>query len=607
MTLAKTVASQLAKGSRLRRGMWGNTTWGISCLFLGILFGYPALAHNTSLGSANDWDQHLLYHWVPYVSVVDHGEFPMWNPWACGGTPLLANPQARYLSPFFLLHLLFGPVVGLHLEIVLHLAIMAGGGWFLAREFGMQRLGRAAVALIFLGTSAHYLHLAMGHTWALSYAYLPWIFAFTWRALKSSSGTTYAAFLWPSMIAGALIASVIYEGGIYPAPQAALLVGLLCLGTAVARRRLQPLLVAVVAGLTAAGLAAPKLLPTLKFMAQFPRRTDAVESTNLGLLYDSLFARNQFIGRAVPPQGDGITWGFHEYGAYIGLPAALLVLAALFLLRKRVLGVALLSVFFLVLACGQMRIGDSSFGLWQLLHLVPPFASQHVPSRFLVPFVLCIAVLAGFGADALHQRFGRRGLVAALALICVGALDAWTVGPPNLWRMYDSPLGPPDTAAEFHHEWWGDTNLMMPLASSNRGALHCYEAVYLPIAAQMPGEGFRGEEFLEDGGDIHRTYWGPNALDFEIRDGPATVLVVNQNFYSGWTAEPQGRVFSLEGRLAVEVPAGTTKVSLRYQSNPFRIGLLAAFLTLLLGVWVRRRARRNPVGRNPEESDLKPS
>jgi hypothetical protein len=144
---------------------------------------------------------------------------------------------------------------------------------------------------------------------------------------------------------------------------------------------------------------------------------------------------------------------------------------------------------------------------------------------------------------------------------------------------------------------------MMPLASSNRGALHCYEAVYLPIAAQMPGPGFRGEEYLEDGGQIRRTHWAPNSLDFEIRDGPATVLVVNQNFYSGWTMEsPQGRVFSLEGRLAAEVPAGTTRVSLRYRSSPFRIGLGAAFLTLLLGFWVRRRESRRAL-----ESEATPS
>jgi hypothetical protein len=257
----------------------------------------------------------------------------------------------------------------------------------------------------------------------------------------------------------------------------------------------------------------------------------------------------------------------------------------------------MLAALFLALACGRLALGDSfSPGLWSVLHALPPFSSQHVPSRFLVPFVLCFAVLAGFGAEALQTRFGRRGQLAALALVLVGAFDAWTVGPPNLWRMYDSPLGAPDVPGEFHHEFWGDTNLMMPLAASNRGALHCYESVYLPIAAQMPGEGFRGEQYLADGGQIRRTYWGPNALDFEIRDGPATALVVNQNFYPDWTvASSEGRVFSQDGLLAVQVPAGTTRVSLRYRSSAFRIGLGLAFLTLLLGLWVRRRERRHAV------------
>ena len=95
------------------------------------------------------------------------------------------------------------------------------------------------------------------------------------------------------------------------------------------------------------------------------------------------------------------------------------------------------------------------------------------------------------------------------------------------------------------------------LALANRGALHCYESVYLQIAAKMPGEGFRGEQYLTDGGEVRQLRWGPNALDFEVRTGDATVLVVNQNFDPGWTlVEPKGRTFSRDGVLAAELPAG---------------------------------------------------
>ncbi len=567
----------------------GRVAIGLSCLLLGILFGYPALAHLHALGSANDWDQHLFYHWVPYRTVIDYGEVPLWNPWACGGTPLVANPQARFMSPFFLVHLLFGPVVGLHIEIVLHLAILAGGGWFLGRELGLRPIGRAAVALGFLGTSAHYLHLAMGHTWALSYAYLPWILAFVWRAVRTST-------LWPAVIAAALLALVILEGGIYPAPQAGLLVGATCVALAVQRRRLFPIAVAAVTGFGAAALAAPKLLPTLQLMWQFPRSTLATESTTPRLLFDALFARDQVLSRAVPPQAHGLTWGFHEYGAYLGPAVAILAVVALVLARRRVLGFALLGALFLLLACGRIEFGDHlSLNPWGALHELPIFSSQHVPSRFLIPFVLCVAILAGFGADMLGARWGRRGQLAALALVALGAIDAFTIGPPNLWRMYDSPVGAAGPPGAFHHEWWGDTNLMMPLARANRGALHCYESVYLKIAAQMPGPGFRGEQYLTDGSEVRLTRWSPNALDFEATGGPATVLVVNQNYHSGWTmTEPHGRTFSHQGLLAAELPAGTTRIALRYRSRAMWVGGLLALIAALAGAWIRRRERKRP-------------
>jgi hypothetical protein len=343
--------------------------------------------------------------------------------------------------------------------------------------------------------------------------------------------------------------------------------------------------VAALIAVCTAGLAAPKLLPTLQLMWQHPRKTEALESMGLRLFGDALFARDQVIDRVVAPQA-GPAWGFHEYGAYLGPAAALLLIIALILARRRCLPFALLGAVFVGLAFGR------SVGLWPALHALPIFSSQHVPSRYLVPFILCAAVLAGIGADAMGERWGRRGQVAAVALVMLGALDAWRVGTPNLWHIYDSPQRPVAPPGAFHHEYWGDSNLMMPLAQANRGALHCYESVYLTIAARAPGPEFKGEQYLTDGGAVRQLNWAPNALDFETRAGPATTLVVNQNFDPGWTlTEPKGPTFSQEGLLAAELPAGTTRVALRYRSTSFWIGLGLASLTGLAAWWLHRRER----------------
>src|SRR5262249_56893003 len=100
---------------------------------LGALYAYPVVRHFGTFEVGQDWDQHLLWHWVAWDTVVRFFQVPLWNPYLCGGTPLLANPPTRILMPFFALHLLAGPVAGIHLEIILHLALIAAGGWVLGR------------------------------------------------------------------------------------------------------------------------------------------------------------------------------------------------------------------------------------------------------------------------------------------------------------------------------------------------------------------------------------------------------------------------------------------------------------------------------------------
>ena len=85
-----------------------------------LVFAAPVLSHLHNWGIL-DWDQHFFHHAVPRATILDHGEFPLWNPYNWSGVPLLANPESRVLAPTYSLTLLFGEVVGLKLEIVLSL------------------------------------------------------------------------------------------------------------------------------------------------------------------------------------------------------------------------------------------------------------------------------------------------------------------------------------------------------------------------------------------------------------------------------------------------------------------------------------------------------
>src|SRR5208283_814441 len=105
-------------------------------------------------------------------------------PYKCGGMPLIGNPSSRVLTPFFLLHLVFGPLIGVHLEIIAHLAIGFAGAYLLARVIEIGWLGALASGAAFAGSSWYFLHLAPGHLTFMSVMYIPYIFALLWIGVR---------------------------------------------------------------------------------------------------------------------------------------------------------------------------------------------------------------------------------------------------------------------------------------------------------------------------------------------------------------------------------------------------------------------------------------
>lgn len=75
-----------------------------------------------------------------------------------------------------------------------------------------------------------------------------------------------------------------------------------------------------------------------------------------------------------------------------------------------------------------------SYAPWPLLHHLPVWYEERIPSRFLILFTLCIAVLAALGVERLSDH---RVIVACL--LGVALVDCWMVGPPNLQWVLANP------------------------------------------------------------------------------------------------------------------------------------------------------------------------
>ena len=131
---------------------------------------------------------------------------------------------------------------------------------------------------------------------------------------------------------------------------------------------------------------------------------------------------------------------------------------------------------------------------------------------------------------------------------------------------------------------------MTSAAKANRGLPVCHEVdgLIAPHSNVLGYNqaGYHGEQYLLGAGKLTLNRWTPNALSFDIDVPVPTVMVLNQNYDSGWHLEQgQGTVFSKDTLIGVELPAGQQHIVLAYGSRPFLIGMaftLATFLLMLL-------------------------
>ena len=549
-----------------------------------LAFCHPMRGHLGEAGYHHDWDLLWQLDWAACGAVMRHHQLPLWNPYKCGGMPLLANPHSRILTPFFLLHLLFGPVAGLHLEIPVHLAIGWAGGYMLARIQGLGPLAAVAGASLFLGSSWIALRLAVGHLVYLPSLYLPWIAALVWLGAVRRS-PLFAA------LAGLLVAITLGEGGVYPVPHALLLGVLLSSTLAIARRSPWPLLAVLVFMLFSVGFAAAKLLPAYDLMRLHPRPIEGAERGSLDVLFAALFSRNQDLFRHFA----GPFWGFHEYGAYVGPLGAVLALAGIAASPRRAAPWLVTAGTFLLLAMGNSL---GAYSPWPLLHHLPVFSSERVPARFLIPFTLATGMLVAHGVQFLRTSVGRIGRLAAPLLVGALVLDLWLVSPANLGHMFGGeqvvrPAAPEFTQTVTTAAHWE----MLSVARANMGAIDCHE--YTIFTTKVRGAdqaGYRGEQYLLGSGDVRLLEWTPNALEYAVETSAPTVLVVNQNYDPGWEIrEGDAEVFSQGGLLAARLLAGKQRVRLVYRSRLFRVGLAITIVSLVAALALARFERRRGV------------
>jgi hypothetical protein len=544
----------------------------------------------STAGSLNEFrDAHVLAHYevAAREAVTRWHQAPLWDPYYCGGMYMLGTPQARFVSPTFLLTLLFGETRGEALTAFAMLIVGLEGTYRYTRDRGATRFGALLAAPVFALGGIFATSPALGWVNFFGYELLPWMALGLRHALRGERAGV--------VLLAVAAAWCVGFGGTYAAPMAVVWCALEAIEHVVTRARRQPLRVAAglgvaaAAGALAVGLAAVRLWPIGETMQAAPRIIGGTPSNSASQLLQMFF---------LPIRADSDDGEF--YVGFFVLPAVLLGL-----LRRRSVGLAIGGCLWIWLAAGYALSPSLFAGLREL----PLYTTLRYPERFLVPLGLVSATLAARGvslAEAYartpraHASVRRRRVsVAVFALASIALVVG--VGPlvaqHALHARNRSLTAPPEARepAPAFHQARGNRWALDYYEPMQRGSLSCWEAYPVPESALLQGDLTNEERVVEPGaGTVTERRWTPDAIDLDVSLSRAATVSINQNWHPGWRANV-GEVRSERGLLTLALPAGDHAVSLRFEPRSALGGGLASLVAaaaLGLLAWRARRAPR---------------
>lgn len=578
----------------------------VFCL-LALLFLSPILSHIHYWG-IHDWDSIAADYLVGRDSILKYGQWPLWNPYAGGGLPIIGDVATFCLSPLFPLILLFGPVVGIKLIALACLIIGLIGTFKLAREWGIKTTGAYLAAFIFMFSSHLSLRIAQGNMEYYGQCWLPWILLFASRLIEKPQ-----KWVRNSILTAFFLSLAFLQGGSLHSLFNLLILSLFLLICSLQSRRVRGLLGLGLIFLLFFSLVSIRLLPVLetKQSAWRVESPGSMQAESLLVLPATFLDRDQSLRspareeRLRSPSSEN----WEEYGCYIGwFPILLAFLGLATWKRKRVL-LGILLVFFSLLYLGHL----SPINLWALLHQIPLFRWLRLPSRssYIISFI--IALSAGYGLTKLEYYFQfwrlktvlRIGL-PVLILIFV-FVNLTIISRPLLKISYVTPLQPVE-AGEFiqraqpiwiplHRMELGSHLYMKYLQNQGEIAATHTDIYFARSAISQESCFYRGEWYLTH--PANKNYcrlkkFTPNAVWLEVFTQKPNIVVLNQNYFSGWRVKgfPGAEATFYKGKIGIPVPPGQHQLKAYFLPRTFLWGFSLTLLAIGLSLWFLLRPFR---------------
>jgi hypothetical protein len=529
-----------------------------------------------------DWTLFNSLSYFTRSSWLQYKTFPLHNPYVLGGMDLLANPQARILSPMSIMDILF-PAPWANLLSLCLLAAVGGLGFYrLLKYLRMNTIIALIITYVFIHGSWFSMHFTEGHIIFGSFQLIGWVVLFSLQISKPSSWI-YLSFI---------LAFMILEGGIY-AFIYSLLTIVFTLLFLLHRTGLKNMFRAIqdhplklgFAFVLFFGFTLVKLVPLLSLHGnRLPVLENLyLEPKTLGYVFFYPFQDN-FL-RVPGAMIHEHFLGFMEIGAYIGLVAIGLIGISWFRLgfEKKYLGFILFALFFFWIGSGWGGVINP----WTLFQRIPVIQNAHIQTRALFLVWIMLLILLAHALGKIQLNWPRWTIIVVGVFLII---ESTWVGNHSYSANFKDPnshVQSPifdgllkNTRVDQTIKDPGDWGLHFQLFNQYNTASRNFmdPAVHRGDILTIADPTYRGEAYFLDGnGEILVHSYTPNGMEVEINVSDSASIQFNTNYLLGWSANSSKvKLSNQNGLLTLKVFEMNELVVLKYRP-PYIILLLFVY------------------------------
>lgn len=574
---------------------FSKTSWRekIVVALVGITFAFiitfPYYANLNMYNTMGDVQRNLVFRALGRESLIKDRAIAQWDPYLCGGVPLLANIESAHLDPFFIFPLLFGENIGLRLSVTATLTIGFFGMYLLARRFfGTGILSSLVAGAIFSFSGFQMLAFGTGVFAWIPVGWIPLFIYFCLLALKQNKHIFSAA---------CVLAFIFLGGGPHMPVFSVILVFLLTIGISIAYKTWRPWLIFCLILIVGGLFSAVKLIPSLELITIFDKFNRSPSFiAPLSWIPNMFWNRNQLQTSAWNFTLTGENYRWSEFGSYVGILPVIIFLAGIPLFMKKK---ALRIWLFVALVIFVMVFG---YFPWTLIQHVPVLNEivrnpQRLRSVFFLPFGLLVAYSLSFYSKAFIKGKVIRNLVVGLISTFI-IIDLLTFHSVIFKSFFKLPAVKIDRLENFTRvvgsytnedsDYYkagyfnylanqGTTDLCVPNMKINRNIAS------VGINGSNPNKPYRGEAYFLDGnGDVRVEKVTATKIKLTLQTQNDGWIIINQNYFPGWSASPAREVEGRDGLLAVRVKKSDTDITLFYKPLSYKIGLIISLITLAM-------------------------